>query len=566
MQKFANIEEQLSHTPDSIEKVDLLNEYAWELKDINPQRSVELSNAAHALAKKFGYERGAVNSLYHRAVCKYLLSDYEEALSELFYVLSAYQNLGDKLRQGQVLNWIGNIYYRLGDYPSAIHYYLKSLKLKEEIGDRLGEAYSLNDLGCVYERLNDTPKAFAYFSKSLAIKEELGNLQGQAYTLNELGDAYQRIGDYRRALYYYQKALEIRKQIDDRRGQGVTLANIGTLYQHQNDFSQAEYYYLQSLEISRQVGHKYGETSTLVRLGSLFCQEHKPERALQYLLPALSLAEEIKSKEWIYKAHEALAEAYEQAGELEKALWHFKKFHYLKEEVFSREAAQKLHGLSIQYDAEKSQREAEIYRLKNVELAKVNEELQKLTESLREANAQKTLLLLQVQEQAKALERQAREDGLTKLLNRRYLDMELSQEFDRAQRYNRPLSVAMADIDFFKQVNDRFSHQIGDEVLRELAQLLRRELRSNDILARYGGEEFVIVMPETPLLKAVAACEKLRLRVQHHNWSQIHPDLTITISIGVVEAKDYPNVDKLLSAVDAKLYEAKHTGRNKVCA
>jgi len=95
MEKLTNIEQRLELAPESIEKVDLLNEYVWEIKDINPQRGIELSNVAHAIAKKFGYERGAVHSLYHRAICKYLLADYENALSELLYVLSAYQILGE---------------------------------------------------------------------------------------------------------------------------------------------------------------------------------------------------------------------------------------------------------------------------------------------------------------------------------------------------------------------------------------------------------------------------------------------------------------------------------------
>jgi diguanylate cyclase (GGDEF)-like protein len=565
MKKLTDIEQRLERTPEGIEKVDLLNEYVWEIKDINPQRGLELSNVAHALAKKFGYERGAVHSLYHRAICKYMLSDYENALSELLYVLSAYQNLGDKVLQGRVLNWIGNIHYRLGDYPVAINYYMKSLRLKEEVGDKLGEAYSYNDLGCVYGRLNDTPKAFAYFSKSLSLKEELGNLQGQAHTLNELGDAYQRIGDRRRALDYYQKALDIRTRIGDKRGQGVTLANIGSVHQQQNEMDEAEKFYLQSLNILREVGHKYAETSTLTRLGKLLIEKNECERALQYLLPALALAEEIKSKEWTYKAHEALAQAYERLGNLKKALSHFKAFHALKEEVMTRETAQKLRTMSIQHDTEKAQRESEIYRLKNVELVKANEELQRLMESLREANTQKTALLLQVQEQAKALERQAREDSLTKLFNRRYLDSQLEQELDRAKRYARPLSVAMLDIDFFKQVNDRFSHQVGDEVLRELAKILRSESRSNDIIGRYGGEEFVIIFPETPLLKAVSACEKTRLMIQAYNWQKVHPELSITVSIGVVERTTQENIDQLLSAADKKLYEAKRTGRNKVC-
>ncbi len=563
-ESISSIDALLNQAKDDREKVDLLNDFAWELKDNHPQQSIEVSQRALAIAEKNFYQRGIAQSLYHRGVCKYLMSDYEDALAELLHVLTLFEKIGDRAVEGRILNWIGNIHYRLGDYPAALNYYLKSLKIKEEIDDKIGQAFSHNDIGSVYERLGDTGKAIAYYTKSLALKEELGHIQGQAYSLNELGGAYERIGDDKRALYYYNKALELREQIHDKRGQGVSLSNIGSLYQRSNNFEQAEKHYLRSLDISRDVGHKYGEASTLVRLGTLLLHNGDHAKAFEYLMPALSIAEEIKSKEWIYKAHAALSEAYEQQGDLQNALIHFKAYHRLKEEVFSREVSQKMKGLTIQYEVEKSQREAEIYRLKNVELARVNKELQDLTVSLQEANKHKSDLLAQVQHQAKELERQAREDSLTGLFNRRYLDAQLAREFERADRYKRPFSLAISDIDFFKMVNDRFSHQVGDEVLRRLANIFRMSSRSNDVIGRYGGEEFLLLMPETNLSQAIAACEKIRQAVEHYEWETVHPQLKVTISMGISDMTHLDSVEKILADADAKLYVAKSNGRNQV--
>jgi diguanylate cyclase (GGDEF)-like protein len=183
---------------------------------------------------------------------------------------------------------------------------------------------------------------------------------------------------------------------------------------------------------------------------------------------------------------------------------------------------------------------------------------------LRDSDQQKTLLLKQVREQSEALEKQSKEDSLTGLYNRRYLDRYLSVEFERAKRYDRPLSVAMADIDYFKKVNDRFSHQVGDSVLREVAQIFKKNSRISDVAARYGGEEFVLVMPETIKENAYIVCEKIRQSVESYDWKSIHPNLTLTISIGIAQSDDIDNYEKLIGKADENLYLAKGKGRNLV--
>ena len=139
---------------------------------------------------------------------------------------------------------------------------------------------------------------------------------------------------------------------------------------------------------------------------------------------------------------------------------------------------------------------------------------------------------------AEALAELANRDSLTGLYNRRYLDQKLAEEFARAARYARPLSVAICDIDSFKNVNDRLSHAVGDRTLQRLAQLIRANTREVDTAARYGGEEFVIVFAETPKAEAVRVCRALCELVEGHAWHELHPDLRVTLSIGVAAALD----------------------------
>ena len=169
-----------------------------------------------------------------------------------------------------------------------------------------------------------------------------------------------------------------------------------------------------------------------------------------------------------------------------------------------------------------------------------------------------------IDNQKEILARQSKEDFLTGLFNRRYLELLLSQEFARARRYNLRLSVAMADIDHFKVINDTFSHQVGDEVLRVIARLFSQSIRSFDIIARYGGEEFVLILPETDIDEAIMVCERIRKTVENHDWPSIAQGLSVTISFGLTDDMSRENYEKLLSLADVRLYEAKNGGRNQV--
>jgi len=157
-------------------------------------------------------------------------------------------------------------------------------------------------------------------------------------------------------------------------------------------------------------------------------------------------------------------------------------------------------------------------------------------------------------------------DTLTQLPNRRYAMKRLKQEWESAMRNHRPLSVIMADIDFFKRVNDNYGHDTGDVVLREVALTLQAHARASDVLCRLGGEEFLIINTSTDVATAGMAAERLRVAieskiVEHGGFAE-----NVTISFGVAgSTPDMANIDDLIKAADEALYEAKQTGRNRVC-
>jgi diguanylate cyclase (GGDEF)-like protein len=171
-----------------------------------------------------------------------------------------------------------------------------------------------------------------------------------------------------------------------------------------------------------------------------------------------------------------------------------------------------------------------------------------------------------LEEKTRELELQATRDNLTELFNRRYADEYLAREIEKCKRERRHLTVALADIDLFKRVNDLHSHATGDAVLRRVATILRERCRTSDVLARYGGEEFLLCFTDTELREAQLICEELRAAVEGANWAQLGLAAAVTISFGIAEYRGDASPERLLNRADVRLYEAKNGGRNLVVA
>ena len=156
-------------------------------------------------------------------------------------------------------------------------------------------------------------------------------------------------------------------------------------------------------------------------------------------------------------------------------------------------------------------------------------------------------------------------DGLTQVFNRRYLVDFIEREMARCSRHHRPLSLVLLDVDRFKAVNDTHGHLAGDFVLRELASLLRSRVRREECLARYGGEEFCIVLPEAGRDAALRRADDLRKVCAEHAFDFDGVRIPVTFSGGVTEVRNELNALEILQHADERLYQAKRSGRNRVC-
>jgi diguanylate cyclase (GGDEF)-like protein len=168
--------------------------------------------------------------------------------------------------------------------------------------------------------------------------------------------------------------------------------------------------------------------------------------------------------------------------------------------------------------------------------------------------------------EAAAFERLACLDGLTGLNNRRHFMALADMEWSRFKRYGRSLAVLMLDIDFFKSVNDCYGHNAGDEVIKAVAEILQKHKRTSDIVGRIGGEEFALLLPEASLESAAAAGERFRRLVAECEILTGDERIPVTLSVGIGSAHDQTSgIGQMLKEADIALYEAKRSGRNRVC-
>ena len=168
-------------------------------------------------------------------------------------------------------------------------------------------------------------------------------------------------------------------------------------------------------------------------------------------------------------------------------------------------------------------------------------------------------------ESNRRLERLSRTDELTSLANRRHFREEFTRAHEHASRYDRALSIAVLDVDHFKQVNDQYGHDVGDKVLDRIGSLLRSTLRTSDLAARVGGEEFAVILPETHLHEAMVVSEKIRRAIaEDTNGLPGGPTMTVSVGVASMPHSQFVSKSDMLRAADQALYRAKNRGRNRV--
>ena len=373
----------------------------------------------------------------------------------------------------------------------------------------------------------------------------------------------------------------------------------GEAFLQKEDYSQALDLFELALATAQQNQDPEAEILALQRLGTVHHMQDQPELAISLVKQALSVALEHQNSYGLHDCHRQLAQIYKTLKAFQKALQHFDiaeslRTYILKNQIHpalyycypalasasaSDDEVSEVNG--VKPDGSKLGDPSSV--LQNIpiglyrftlgsELIEVNSAMaQMLGFANRETFLQDHARNAEDSAAYFALEELAVRDPLTHIYNRRHFFELANREMARSHRYHRPVSLVMLDVDYFKMVNDRHGHWVGDRALQSVALLLQNNSRQSDILARYGGEKFIILMAETAQNQSWNGAERLRKLVADHHIKVGETELQVTVSAGVTSwlpehQASPPEIDELLKQVDHSLYRAKQAGGNQTVA
>lgn len=391
MPTIAELEQRLEDGEDNLDprqRIDIMNQLAaaWRNQDI--QQAIEWGERAHQQVTKQQpfYTAGLAESLRQLSICYVMTSKYDQALAFALEALELFSDLPDQEKQASVLTIIGNVYQGLGHFTEALSYHLKSLKIKEELSDQRGQAVSLVNIGNAYHELKDYQQALQCYEEGLIRYREINYQQGIAAILSNIGSTHFSMGNNEQARQAYHQSLEIYRDHKNQIGESATLNNLGNVYEHLNQLNEAQQVYAKALTIKRQIGDRHGESVSLEGLGRVYTRQRQYDLAQTHLEQAREIAEAIKSKARLSRIQNDLATLFYEQGNYHHAFDALKASYQQERDILNDESDRRAKNLQLAYQVEKAQKEAEIYRLRNVELAQLNEQLQ---EALKTAEIQR---------------------------------------------------------------------------------------------------------------------------------------------------------------------------------
>jgi diguanylate cyclase (GGDEF)-like protein len=540
-----------------LEEVTLLNEQAWELRLTDRSRCLELSRQALEKADQINFRLGRGFALRGLGFCAYSSADHTAAFSILSEGLEIGLNLENPQLERDCLNFLAAVSASIGDLDAAVKYLQRTHELNRLMNDAQGLLVSLINSGVLYNQLGRDEESLVVYDEALERAQALHDEIRETTILGNMGSSFASLSRFDEAECTLRQALELCEVHGLNDFKAINLINLGESLGFLKRFDEALETLNQALVLLETAGKREKIVDCLWQKGIIELATGNSSQAFETLRQALEQAQSLGLRPLEAKIQRTLSDAFERSGHFDQALMYFKRFFDLERIMKDENMEQRLRVFSAQHEVEKLRTESEIQRLRNVELAQA-------LEALEEANLEKANLLETLEIQARELEILAMRDPLTGLYNRRHLENTLETEFREAKLSQEPLTVLLFDADDFKRINDTFSHHVGDLVLTEITDLTRINIRTTDIAARYGGEEFVVVMPKTTAQTAHGIAERLRQQIEGHDWERIASGLKVTVSIGVADDLSLPDFEKLLSLADARMYQAKNDGKNKV--
>ncbi len=482
-QDVHELRKQLDITHDEHQRIDLLNRIAFLYRFVNTPEAIRIAHESLAFAEKLNFESGMIGAYLSLGFGYYMLSDYDTALTYQVKGMYLAEKVGDSVSAARTRMAMAALHWSTGSFDLALTHAFAGIKVLEHEQDEFS-GWGWNIMGGIHQSMGDIDQSVVYFDKSLRAFEHIGSIIGQARVMNGLALALEAMGNNEESLEYSRKALEMHRSSGNALGEARSLNDMGLVYFKLGNIAEAEKCHEESLSLRRAVKNRASEITSLLHLGIVYATQREFAKAHTHLLTALEYAEEIGVKPKIYEIHHALSESFERAGQVEKAFEHFKKFHAIKEEVLSNETATRLRTLQTSAATEKSERDAEIERLKNKELAAANAEIHRQMEILDEqassieiANAvleERNMTIVQMHDESERLLLNVLPKAIATRLKQG--EKTIADSFDN-------VTVLFADIVGFTQLSARTTPQ-------ELVEMLDVIFSDFDALAeKYGLEK-----------------------------------------------------------------------------
>ena len=362
---------------DGLDKVKVLADLTVAFREINPEKVIEFGKQGLEVLKDIKDRKLEIFLLQEICWAYNCIGEHQTSLDYGFKALELVDDNADTHDEPGTLNKIGAAYHGMAKYDKALEYFMKSLRIHENIGNEQSIAELNSNIGTISYKLGDNSKALDYYNRAIRIFEEIDNRDHLDNVYNNAGIAYREQGKYEEALKYHKKALEIREQFGKKWKIPHSLNNIGSVLMDMKDHNSAQEYFFRSLEIAEEIGNRHIIVTILISLGEINALLNHFDEAQKYVMRGLVIANEINEPDHKMECLEVISAILEQKGDFREALEYHKKYKELFDTIFSEESSQKYNELQVNYETEKKEKENEIYRLRNIELVKANEELKK---------------------------------------------------------------------------------------------------------------------------------------------------------------------------------------------
>lgn len=473
----------------------------------------------------------------------------EGKVKEAFQICRRYIEEHDESQCAIMYSMLGQGYIVLSDYPQAIQNIHKGIRIANEIEDKiaLGKLFML--LSIVYMYMEDVEEGLKIQLEALKIAKDQKSEELLAVCYNNLGGIYCSMKRYDEALISLQKVINYPIRKDKQRMNYAICAannNIAEAYFYKKSYQDAIAHYEKTLELANRINAPRYIGTVNFNLAELYKEIGEYNKSLYHAEEALEKTIAFEDKQKESESYKQISEIYESMEDYRNALIFFKCYKDTKEMILNTETSRKVKELEREHDEKERQRELE----QAMRLRQINEELTVTNQKLVKANEEIKYLSMR--------------DFLTDTFNRRGFEMHISEIKKACKENQKTYSIMMIDIDNFKKINDTYGHDVGDQILKHCAQLLKDVVGDRGIVGRFGGEEFIVASKCCIGTNAVVLAEAIRKSIEQTSYSQENEgEITYTVTIGVSMRQTLDEKIHLREA-DQCLYKGKQSTKNCV--